>query len=101
MASLHELCDIPNEGDYFLSFDDLLEVIRDASVKHKFSFKAPHKDKKRARYRCANASCPWSVIAHLNAENENENIVDTVDPQHTCIGDAISKGGAASCQVWV
>jgi hypothetical protein len=37
MASLHELRDMPIEGDYFLSFDDLLEVIRDASVKHKFS----------------------------------------------------------------
>ena len=37
MASLHELRDMPVEGDYFLSFNDLLEVIRDASVKHKFS----------------------------------------------------------------
>ena len=37
MASLHELRDMPVEGDYFLSFDNLLEVIRDASVKHKFS----------------------------------------------------------------
>jgi hypothetical protein len=50
MASLHELRDMPIEGDYFLSFDDLLEVIRDASVKHKFSFKVPHSDTKRARY---------------------------------------------------
>jgi hypothetical protein len=31
MASLHELRDMPKEGDYFLSFDDLLKVIRDAS----------------------------------------------------------------------
>jgi hypothetical protein len=29
MASLHELRDLPKEGDYFLSFDDLLKVIRD------------------------------------------------------------------------
>jgi hypothetical protein len=35
MASLHELRELPNEGDYFLSFDDLLKVIRDASIKHK------------------------------------------------------------------
>ena len=57
------------KGDYFLLFDDLLEVIRDASVKHKFSFKTPHKDPKRARYRCANKECPWKVNAHLNHEN--------------------------------
>jgi hypothetical protein len=35
MASLHELRELPNEGDYILSFDDLLEVIRDASIKNK------------------------------------------------------------------
>jgi hypothetical protein len=35
MTSLHELRELPNEGDYFLSFDDLLEVIRDASIKYK------------------------------------------------------------------
>ena len=51
MASLYELRELPIEGDYFLSFDDLLEVIRDASVKHKFSFRAPHKDLKRARFK--------------------------------------------------
>jgi len=39
MASFYELRDMPVEGDYFLSFDDLLEVIRDASVKHKFSLR--------------------------------------------------------------
>jgi hypothetical protein len=44
MASLHELRDMPKEGDYFLSFDDLLKVICDASIKHKFSFKTPYKD---------------------------------------------------------
>jgi hypothetical protein len=44
MASLHELRDMPKEEDYFLSFDDLLKVICDASIKHKFSFKTPYKD---------------------------------------------------------
>jgi hypothetical protein len=39
MASLHELRDLLKEGDKFPSFDDVLEVIRDASIKHKFSFK--------------------------------------------------------------
>jgi len=67
MASLHELCELPLEGDFFLSFDDLPEVIRDASIKHKFSFKNPHKDKKRARYLCANAACPWKNITVLPA----------------------------------
>ena len=48
IASLYELRELPIEGDYFLSFDDLLEVIRDTSVKHKFSFKTLYKDLKRA-----------------------------------------------------
>jgi hypothetical protein len=48
MASLYELRDLPKKGDYFLSFDDLLEVIRDAFIKHKFSFKTSYKDLKRA-----------------------------------------------------
>jgi hypothetical protein len=48
MASLYELCDLPKKGDYFLLFNDLLKVIRDVSVKHKFSFKTSHKDIKRA-----------------------------------------------------
>lgn len=101
MASLHELREVPVQGDYFLSFDDLLEVIRDASVKHKFSFKTPHKDPKRARYRCANKDCPWKVNAHRNPENNDEVIVDEVTTAHTCVGDAISKRGAANCQEWV
>ena len=58
MASLHELCDLPIEEDYFVSFDDLLEVIRDASIKHKFSFEISHKDLKRAQYKCSNRDCP-------------------------------------------
>jgi hypothetical protein len=48
MASFHKLRDLLKEGDYFLSFDDLLKVIRDAFIKHKFSFKTAHKDLKRA-----------------------------------------------------
>jgi hypothetical protein len=44
MASLHELYDMPKEGDYFLSFNDLLKVIYNASIKHKFSFKTLYKD---------------------------------------------------------
>jgi hypothetical protein len=78
MTSLHELRELPKEGDFFLLFDDLLEVIRDVSIKHKFSFKNPYKDKKRARYRCLNTACLWKVIAHLNRDNENEVIVDSV-----------------------
>jgi hypothetical protein len=66
MASLHELRDMPKEGDYFLSFNDLLEVIRDASIKHKFSFKTPHKDPSRVRYTCINTECPWLVTATLS-----------------------------------
>jgi hypothetical protein len=38
-------------------------VIRDASVKHKFSFRTPHKVPKRARYRFPNKECPWKVNA--------------------------------------
>jgi hypothetical protein len=44
MASLYKLRDIPKEGDYFLSFNNLLKVIRNASIKHKFSFKTLYKD---------------------------------------------------------
>ncbi len=101
MASLHELRDLPAIGDYFLSYEDLLEVIRDASVKHKFAFRVPHKDPKRVQYRCTNKECPWLVNAHRNPENENKIIVDKVVLDHTCIGDAVSKFSAASCQEWV
>jgi hypothetical protein len=88
MSSLHELCDMLVEGDYFLTFDDLLEVIRDASVKPKFSFKVPHRDTKRAQYRCTNKAYPWLVNAYLNPENKNEIIIDKVVSDHSCIGDA-------------
>ena len=66
MSSLHELRDLPNEGDYFLSFDDLLEAVRDASVKSKFSFKLPHK------------TCPWMLNARINKDNDNEIIIEKV-----------------------
>jgi hypothetical protein len=38
IALLYKLCKLPIVGDYFLSFDDLLKVVRNASIKHKFSF---------------------------------------------------------------
>jgi hypothetical protein len=57
IASLYKLRDILIEGDYFFTFKDLLKVIRDASVKHKFSFKVLYKDTKRAQYRCINKAC--------------------------------------------
>jgi len=57
MASLHELRELLIIGDYFLSFDDLLEVIRDTSIKYKFSFKTPHKDSKRVQYSYNNKDC--------------------------------------------
>ncbi len=101
MASLHELRHLPAEGEFFLSFDDLLEVIRDASVKHKFSFKTTHKNTTRARYQCSNKDCPWLVTAHLSKENNNEIIVDKVVSEHVCIGDSQAKRGAASCQEWI
>ena len=98
MASLHELRELPIIGDYFLSFDDLLEVIRDTSIKHKFSFKLPHKDKKRAQYKCNNKDCLWSVVAHLNRENKNEVIVNIVNSVHTCVSDTIAKRSTANYQ---
>jgi hypothetical protein len=101
MAPLHELRELPKEGDYFLSFDDLLEVIRDASIKYKFSFRTPHKDPQCARYKCVNKQCPWKVNAYLNKEDENEVIVDSVVTLHTCIGDSQAKRSAASCQEWI
>ena len=101
IASLYKLCKLLIVGDYFFSFNNLFKVIRDASIKHKFSFKVLHKDKKRARYKCNNKDCPWSIIAYLNLENNNEVIVDIVNSAYTCVGDAIAKRGAANCQEWV
>ncbi len=57
MASLYELCELPIKRDYFLSFKDLLKVVRDISIKYKFSFQVPYKDLKRARYRYINKDC--------------------------------------------
>jgi hypothetical protein len=56
IASLYELRELPIVRDYFLSFDDLLKVVRNASIKHKFSFKVIllYKDKKCARCKCNN-----------------------------------------------
>ena len=72
MASLYEFGELLVKGDYILPFDNLLEVVRDASIKYKFSFKIPHKNPKRARYKCINRVCPWKTNAHLNPENKNE-----------------------------
>jgi len=58
MASLYELRELLIIGDYFLLFDDLLKVIRDISIKYKFSFKTLHKDSKRVQYSYNNKDCP-------------------------------------------
>jgi hypothetical protein len=79
-------------------FDDFLEVIRDVSIKHKFSFKTPYKDPKRARCKCSNKDCPWKVNAHLDPDNENEVIVDTVSLVYTCSSGAVAKREVANCQ---
>jgi hypothetical protein len=97
MASLYELRDLPAIGDYFLSYKDLLEVIQDVSVKHKFAFRVPYKDLKRVRYCCTNKECPWLVNAYRNLENENKITVDKVVLDYTYIGNAVSKFSAASC----
>ena len=96
MASLHELRDLPAIGDYFLSYEDLLEVIRDASVKHKFAFRVPHKDPKRVRYRCTNKECPWLVNAYRNLENKNKIIVNKVVLNYTYISNIVLKFSIAS-----
>jgi hypothetical protein len=48
MALFYKLRELLIKGDYFLSFDDLLKVIYDAFIKHKFSFKTLYKDLKQA-----------------------------------------------------
>jgi hypothetical protein len=88
IASLYKLRDISIEGDYFLTFDDLLKVIYDASVKYKFSFKVLYRDIKRVRYRYINKACLWLINVYLNLENENEIIVDKVILEYSCISDA-------------
>jgi hypothetical protein len=107
MASLHELRDMPIEGDYFLSFDDLLEVIRDASVKHKFSSQGTTQRLKKSAvsmYQQGLSMACEVVNAYLNSENENEIIVDKVVLEYKLyysISDAQSKRSAASCQEWI
>jgi hypothetical protein len=98
MASLYELRDMPKEGDYFLSFDDLLKVIRDAFVKHKFSFKTLYKDPSRVQYICTNKQCPWLITATLNKENKNKVIVNKIVSDYVYISDSQAKRGAATCQ---
>jgi hypothetical protein len=85
MASLYKLRDMPIKGDYFLSFDDLLKVIRDASIKHKFSFKVPYSNTKRAQYQYTNKACLWLINAYLNQENKNEIIINKVVSEHSYI----------------
>jgi hypothetical protein len=58
IASLYKLYKLPIIADYFLLFDDLLKVVYNTSVKHKFSSKVLYKDKKRAWYKCNNKDCP-------------------------------------------
>ena len=55
-----------------------------------------YKDLKRARYKYTNKEYPWKVNAHLNRENSNEVIIDSVTSIYTYIGDTTSKGGAVS-----
>jgi len=54
MTLLYEFHELLILRYYFLSFDHLLKVVFNASIKHKFSFKVSYKDKKRARYKCTN-----------------------------------------------
>jgi hypothetical protein len=95
MASLYKLRDLPAIGDYFLSYEDLLKVIQDISVKYKFAFRVPYKDLKRVRYRCTNRECPWLVNAYRNPENKI--IVNKVVLNYTYIGDVVLKFSATSC----
>jgi len=52
MTLLYEFHELLIVRYYFLSFDHLLKVVFNTSIKHKFSFKLLYKDKKRARYKC-------------------------------------------------
>jgi hypothetical protein len=89
---------MPIKGDYFLTFKDLLKVIRNASVRHKFSFKVLYKDIKRAQYRCTNKAYLWTINTYLNPENKNKIIVDKVVSTYSYISDAQSKRGATTYQ---
>jgi hypothetical protein len=79
MASLHELRELPAKGDYFLSFDNLLEVVPDASIKYKFSFQIPHKDPKRAVqvYKSSLSlkdKCLFEVLIYEKVQTRNDSI---------------------------
>jgi hypothetical protein len=71
---------------YFLSFNDLLKIIQDVSVKYKFSFKIIYKNIKRIWYRYSNRDCLWLIIVHLNKKNYNEIIVDKIIFDYIYIG---------------
>jgi hypothetical protein len=88
MASLYKLYNMPVEDDYFLSFNNLLKVIYDASIKHKFFFKVLHKDTKRAQYRCTNKAYLWIINTYLNQENKNKVIINKVILKHSYINNA-------------
>jgi hypothetical protein len=97
IALLYKLREFLIKSDYFLSFDDLLEVTRDAFIKHKFSFKTLYKDLKRAWYRCAIKKCFEKVNTYLNHKNSNKVIVNLITLIYICISDATAKEEAASC----
>jgi hypothetical protein len=90
MASLHELRELPIEGDYFLSFDDLLEVIRDASVKHKFHpplTQVPRGRPKKVRFRKDKIRGPrGEAAAQAMAEPAGDSDDEVWSPYHcsTC-----------------
>jgi hypothetical protein len=96
IASLYELRELLIIRDYFLSFNDLFKVIRDISIKYKFSFKVLYKDKKRAWYKYNNKDCPWSIIAHLNPENNNKVIINIINTAYIYISNTITNRGAAN-----
>ena len=66
--SIYKLYKLPKEGNFFLLFDNLLKVIREASIKHKFSFKNPYKDKKLLRY-ASHVACLHVLSACAGAQN--------------------------------
>jgi hypothetical protein len=96
MASLYKLRNMPKEGDYFISFDNLLKVIYNASIKHKFLFKTLHKDPFYIQYICTNKQYPWLITTNLNKENENKVIVNKVVSNYIYISNSQAKRGAAT-----
>jgi hypothetical protein len=86
MASLYELRELPIEGDYFLSFDDLLEVISDASVKHKFHpllTRVPRGRPKKERFRKDKIRGPrGEAVAQAMAEPAGDGDDEVWSPYH-------------------